>query len=145
MPETPGALYLAHRSVIESAIRFVCRRRGLRGDEAEEFAADVRLRLVESDYEILRKFQAAAASDHLTVVIQPGADFRAAMGPRRVGSRPRRGPAAVRLNAPGRRPLADAVIIVARESRIGRIQAAAAPSVRRLWGKSSGSSGRRRA
>src|SRR5436190_5298896 len=79
MLETPGALYLAHRAVIESVIRFACRRRSLRGDDAEEFAAEVRLRLVESDYEILRKFEGRSSlQTYLTVVVQRLAlDFRA--------------------------------------------------------------------
>jgi RNA polymerase sigma factor for flagellar operon FliA len=80
MPDSPGDLYLSHRPVIESVVRFVCRRRGLRGDDAEEFAAEVRLRLVESDYEILRKFQGRSSlQTYLTVVIQRLAlDFQAA-------------------------------------------------------------------
>lgn len=122
MPETPGALYLAHQSVIESAIRFVCRRRGLRGDEAEEFAGEVRLRLVESDYDILRKFQGRSSlQTYLTVVIQRLAlDFRAARWGRWRPSALARaeGPAAVRLEQLVVRdgvPLADAIIIVTRE------------------------------
>jgi RNA polymerase sigma factor (sigma-70 family) len=80
MPDTPGDLYLANRAIIESVLRFVCRRRGLRGDDADEFAADVRLRLVESDYEIFRKFQGRSSlQTYLTVVIQRLAlDYQAA-------------------------------------------------------------------
>ena len=73
-------LYLEHQALIETVIRFVCRRRGLRADEADDFAADVRLRLVESDYEVLRKFQGRSSlQTYLTVVIQRMAlDYRAA-------------------------------------------------------------------
>ena len=80
MSETPGSLYLTHQADIESVIGFVCRRRGLRGDTAEEFGAEVRLRLVESDYEILRKFQGRSSlRTYLTVVISRLAlDFQAA-------------------------------------------------------------------
>src|SRR3954467_14400544 len=80
MSDTPGDLYLAHRAVIESVIRFVCRRRGLRADDAEEFAAALRPRLVQSDYEILRKYEGRASiQTYLTVVIQRLAlDYQAA-------------------------------------------------------------------
>lgn len=101
MTETSGALYLTHRAAIESVIRYVCRRRGLRGDEAEEFAAEVRLRLVESDYDILRKFKGRSTlTTYLTVVIQRLAlDFRAARWGRWRPSALARaeGPAAVRF------------------------------------------------
>lgn len=71
MPDSPGGPFLAHRAVIESVIRFVCQRRRLRGDDAEEFAAGVRLRLVESDCETLRKFEGRSSPQtYLTVVIQ---------------------------------------------------------------------------
>ena len=80
MPDTAEALFLAHRATIESVIRFVCRRRSLPADESEEFAAQVRLRLVESNYDILRKFQGRSSlQTYLTVVIQRLAlDYRAA-------------------------------------------------------------------
>src|SRR5262245_53162084 len=122
MPETSGALYLTHRSVIESVIRFVCRRRGLRGDEAEEFAAEVRLRLVESDSAILRKFQGRSSiQTFLTVVIQRLAlDYQASRWGRWRPSVVARseGPAAVRLEQLVVRdglPLADALVLVVSE------------------------------
>jgi RNA polymerase sigma factor (sigma-70 family) len=122
MLETPGSLYLAHRAVIESVIRFVCRRRGLRGDDAEEFAAEVRLRLVESDYEILRKFQGRSSlQTYLTVVIERQAlDFQASRWGRWRPSALARaeGPPAVRLEQLVVRdgvPLAGALVIIERE------------------------------
>src|SRR3954466_10976411 len=80
MPEPSGGLFVEHQAAIEAVIRFVCRRRGLRADEAEDFAADVRLRLVESDYEVIRKFQGRSSlQTYLTVVVQRMAlDYRAA-------------------------------------------------------------------
>lgn len=80
MSETSGALYLANQADIESVIGFVCRRRNLRGDAAEEFGAEVRLRLVESDYDVLRKFQGRSSlRTYLTVVISRLAlDFQSA-------------------------------------------------------------------
>jgi RNA polymerase sigma factor (sigma-70 family) len=85
MPETPGDLYVANLAAIESVIGFICRQRRLRGDDAKEFAAVVHLRLVEDDYEVLRKFQGRSAlKTYLTVVIQRLAfDFQAERwGPR---------------------------------------------------------------
>ncbi|HXG59665.1 MAG TPA: sigma-70 family RNA polymerase sigma factor [Thermoanaerobaculia bacterium] len=52
-------------------IAFTCRRHGLRDDDAEEFAGSVRLRLVENDYAILRKFEGRSSlATFLTVVVQ---------------------------------------------------------------------------
>jgi RNA polymerase sigma factor (sigma-70 family) len=122
MSETPGALYLTHRSVIESVIRFVCRRRRLRGDDAEEFAAEVRLRLVESDYAILRKFEGRSSiQTFLTVVIQRLAlDYQASRWGRWRPSVLARteGPAAVRLEQLVVRdgvPVSEALTTVSRE------------------------------
>ena len=99
--DSSEALYLAHRSVIDDVIRFICRRRGLRPDDAEEFAAGVHLRIVESGYDVLRKFQGRSSlQTYLTVVIQRMAlDYRAARWGRwRPSAIARRGgPAAVRL------------------------------------------------
>jgi RNA polymerase sigma factor (sigma-70 family) len=110
------ALFLEHRQLVEQIIRFVCRRRGMRGDEAEEFASTVRLRLVESGYDIFRKFQGRSSlHTYLTVVIQHMAiDFRAARwGKWRASAIARSGgPAAVRLEQLVVRdgmPVADAV------------------------------------
>ena len=102
VPSRPcEALYLHNQILIEQAIRFVCRRRGMRTDEAEEFAATVRLRLVESNYEVLRKFQGRSSlQTYLTVVIQRLAlDARAARWGRWRSSALARaaGPAAMRL------------------------------------------------
>lgn len=69
---TTGAedLYLANRSLIDEVIRSVSHRRGFRGDDADEFAGWVRLRLVESNYAALRSFQGRSTlKTYLTVVI----------------------------------------------------------------------------
>ena len=129
MPDSPGGLFLAHRAVIESAIRFVCQRRRLRADDAEEFAAGVRLRLVESDSEILRKFQGRSTlQTYLTVVIQRLAlDYQAARWGRWRPSAIARaaGPAGVRLEQLMVRdqvPMADALATV--ESEMGGVDTA---------------------
>jgi RNA polymerase sigma factor (sigma-70 family) len=68
---TGEGLYLQHRATIERVISFVCGRHRLSRDDADDFAADVRLRLVENDYAILRKYEARSSiGTYLTVVIQ---------------------------------------------------------------------------
>ena len=48
----------------------VCRRHGLDPDESDEFAGWVRMRLVEDDYAVLRKFRGeSAVTTYLTVVV----------------------------------------------------------------------------
>jgi len=52
-------------------VAWVCRRKGLSPDEAEEFGAVVRLKLVEDDYAVIRKFEGRSSfSTFLTVVVQ---------------------------------------------------------------------------
>lgn len=50
-------LLLQHLPAIQQIITSVCRRKGMNLDEIEEFAAIVRLRLVENDYAVLRAYQ----------------------------------------------------------------------------------------
>jgi len=62
--------FLSELAVIERVIAWVCARRGLRGADAEDFASVVKTRLVESDYEILAKFQGRSSlKTYLTAVI----------------------------------------------------------------------------
>lgn len=99
--QDPEALYLSHRHLLDEIIGRVARRRGFTVEDAEEFAASVRLRLVESDYAILRKFQGRSSlKTYLTVVIERLAlDYRTAQwGKWRPSAIARAGgPAAVRL------------------------------------------------
>lgn len=50
-------LLLQNLPALQQIIRSVCRRRGMNPDETEEFAAVVRLRLVEHDYAVIRAYQ----------------------------------------------------------------------------------------
>ena len=50
-------LLLRHLPVIDRIIASICRRSGMDSDATEEFAAEVRLRLIKDDYAILRAFQ----------------------------------------------------------------------------------------
>lgn len=53
----PSELLLQNLPEIERIIASICRRKGMDADATEEFAAEVKLRLVDHDYAILRKFQ----------------------------------------------------------------------------------------
>jgi RNA polymerase sigma factor for flagellar operon FliA len=52
----PESAFLAHLPLIEEVLRFIARRNHCRPEEAEEFAAMARLKLIEDDYAVLRKF-----------------------------------------------------------------------------------------
>ena len=94
-------LFLSQMEVIDRVIRFVVRRRRLTTEEAEEFQSIVRLKLIENDYEILRRFQhRSSLQTYLTVVIQRlFLDYRISLwGKWRPSAEARRsGPDAVRL------------------------------------------------
>ena len=51
------AMFVSHLDVVESVIRHVCQRQKLSGSDAEEFDSEVKVRLVDHDYEVFRKFQ----------------------------------------------------------------------------------------
>jgi RNA polymerase sigma factor (sigma-70 family) len=64
-------LFLDNLGVIEQVVRFVARRHGLTPDEAEELASSVKLKIIENDYEVLRKFQQRSSlRTFLTAVVQ---------------------------------------------------------------------------
>lgn len=56
MPE-PSELLLQYLPRIEQIIVSICRRKGVDADAMEEFAAEVKLRLVEDDYAVIREFK----------------------------------------------------------------------------------------
>lgn len=63
---------------IESVVRAICRRNGLVGDEAEDFASYVKAKLVADQYAVLRKFRGTASLPTYltTVVVRLFQDFR---------------------------------------------------------------------
>ena len=64
------AVFLQNLSTIDRIASSLCRRHGVTGDEADEFASWTRLRLVEDEYAVFRKFRGEAAlATYLTVVI----------------------------------------------------------------------------
>lgn len=100
-PRDPESLLTAHLDWLGRAAPSLARRHGLGDDEAEDFASWVRLRLVENDYAILRRFRGeSAVTTYLTVVVAMlWRDYRAAhWGRWRSSAAARRmGPLAVRL------------------------------------------------
>jgi len=64
-------LLLDNLALVDGVIGFVCHRHRMPADDADEFAGEVKLRLVDRDYEILRRFQQRSSlRTYLTVVIQ---------------------------------------------------------------------------
>lgn len=60
-----------HLTLVDKVVRFVARRHHLTATDTEDFASVVRLKLVERDFAILRKFQQRSAfSTYLTVVVE---------------------------------------------------------------------------
>ncbi|MEP6495677.1 MAG: sigma-70 family RNA polymerase sigma factor, partial [bacterium] len=63
-------LFRQHLTVIGQIAESICRRNAVSHHDAEDFAADTRLRLVEDDFAVIRKFQGKSSfTTYLTVVI----------------------------------------------------------------------------
>jgi RNA polymerase sigma factor (sigma-70 family) len=74
---TPGAalkdeaLFLANLPVIDLVVKQVCRRHHLSSAEADDFASEVRLHIIERNYETLRKFEGRSSlRTYLIVVVE---------------------------------------------------------------------------
>ena len=64
------ALFLAHVAWIDRVSVSVCRRHGIVGEDAADFAGWVKLRLVESDYAVLAKFRGESSlTTYLAVIV----------------------------------------------------------------------------
>ena len=64
------ALFLANLPVIDAVVEQVCRRHHLSAAEADDFKSEVRLHVVERNYEPLRKFEGRSSlRTYLTVVV----------------------------------------------------------------------------
>jgi RNA polymerase sigma factor for flagellar operon FliA len=72
MPDRPGeSLLLSELPTIDRIVAFIRVRHHLSASDADEFAAHVRLKLVEDEYAVLRKFEGRSSlRTYLTVVIQ---------------------------------------------------------------------------
>jgi RNA polymerase sigma factor (sigma-70 family) len=65
------ALFVSHLAVIDRVTSFVCARNHLPSLDADDFGSHVKLKLIEDDYAILRKFEGRSSiRTFLTVVIQ---------------------------------------------------------------------------
>jgi RNA polymerase sigma factor (sigma-70 family) len=63
--------FLRHLPTIERIVAFVCRRNRVSGAEADDVRSLVQLKLIENDYEALRRFRGQSSlRTYLTVVIQ---------------------------------------------------------------------------
>lgn len=68
--ESAKELFLAHLPLLNRIIDTICARHGLRGAEADDFAGWVRLRIVEDDYRVLRRFEGrSSVATYLTTVV----------------------------------------------------------------------------
>lgn len=64
-------LVVENLPLVDSVVRQIARRHRLSADEAEELAASIRLKLVEKDYEVVRKFQGRSQlRTYLVTVVQ---------------------------------------------------------------------------
>jgi RNA polymerase sigma factor (sigma-70 family) len=72
LPAPAGeALFLSRLADIERVISFVSARHHLPGVEADDFESQVKLKLIEDDYEILRRFEGRSSlRTYLTIVVQ---------------------------------------------------------------------------
>jgi RNA polymerase sigma factor (sigma-70 family) len=72
------ALFLAHLPALDRIIGIMAARSGLRGADAEDFGGWVRVRLMEDDYQVLRKFSGRSSlTTYLSVVVANlSRDFR---------------------------------------------------------------------
>lgn len=69
-PDDARQLFLSQLDVIERIVGALCRRHGVAGDDASDFGSWVKLRLIENDYAVIRKFRGESSlATYLTVVI----------------------------------------------------------------------------
>lgn len=69
-PKTSEQLFLEHLPLVERAARHACRRYHFSPEEAEDFLSEVKLKLIEDDYAVIRKFSGSSTfATYLAVVI----------------------------------------------------------------------------
>ncbi len=97
------ALYESNLPLIDRVIRAVCSRLCFRGEDAEDFASRAHIKLIQDDFEVLRKFQnESALGTYLhAVLMRLGLDYRIEKwGKWRPSAAARRlGPTAITLEA----------------------------------------------
>jgi RNA polymerase sigma factor (sigma-70 family) len=68
---SPEELFLAHVALLEEVARFLARRYGLTAADGDDLASRLKVKLLENDYEVLRRFQGKSSlRTYLTVVAQ---------------------------------------------------------------------------
>ncbi len=77
-PESPEQLFVAELPLIEQVIDSVCRRHCCFGADAEDFSSSVKVKLMDDDYAVFRKFrgQSRLSTFLTTVVANQFRDFR---------------------------------------------------------------------
>ena len=100
----PRELLTSNLALVERAVGFAARRYRLDPDDADEFAAVVRLKLVDNDYAVLRAYEERSSfATYITIVIQRLlTDYRIHHGARKwhtSAEANRLGPLATRLEA----------------------------------------------
>jgi RNA polymerase sigma factor (sigma-70 family) len=69
-PQGPEALFVSHLGWIERVAAAVCRRHGSSREDTEDFSSWAKLKLIEDDYAVFRKFRGESSiTTYLTVVI----------------------------------------------------------------------------
>lgn len=69
--ESVEKLFLIQLETIERAIHYACRRGSLRDEDAEDFASYVKLKLIEKDYAVIRKYERRSSfAAFISVVVQ---------------------------------------------------------------------------
>ena len=67
----PQELFLSNLDAIDRAVAYVCHRNHLSPQDAEEFNSEVKTKLIEANYAVLRKFEGRSSfSTYMTTVIQ---------------------------------------------------------------------------
>jgi RNA polymerase sigma factor (sigma-70 family) len=71
-PESDAArLFIKELDTIERAIRFVCRRSRMAPDEVDDFSSHVKLKLIDYDYAVIRKYDRRSRfAAYIAVVVQ---------------------------------------------------------------------------
>lgn len=63
-------LFLDHLGLVEQVVGFVASRQRLTADEAEELSSSIRMKLLENDYDVLRRFEGRSSfKTYLTAVV----------------------------------------------------------------------------
>ena len=70
-PAAQAKLFLDHLAVIDQVAQFIGRRHHLDADAIEELQSTIRLKIIENDYEVLRKFEGRSSlRTYLTAIVQ---------------------------------------------------------------------------